>query len=132
MIDPAAGESWRIRDGLGALAAGEVGNATLLNALNAALTEGRVPASGGFSGSSVSASGLASEFLSRVGVDRQTADAYTTFAAARQTTLLELELEGGVDSDQELQDLLLIEQSYAANARVIQVIDEMMRSILEL
>lgn len=36
----------------------------------------------------------------------------------------------GVDTDTEMQRLLQYEQAYAANARVIQAIDEMMNTIL--
>ena len=45
---------------------------------------------------------------------------------------MEQELLNGVDTDQEMQKLLLIEQSYAANARVIQVVDDMMRRLMEI
>ena len=38
----------------------------------------------------------------------------------------------GVDSDAEMQKLLEYEQAYAANARVIQAIEEMMDQILRL
>ena len=54
------------------------------------------------------------------------------FAAAQQGTLKTLEAAGGVDTDQEMQKLLLIEQSYAANARVIQTIDELMQMLLRI
>ena len=44
----------------------------------------------------------------------------------------ESELAGGVDTDQELQKLLLIEQAYAANARVIQTADELIQLLIRL
>ena len=48
------------------------------------------------------------------------------------STLSEQEThEVGVDSDDELQSLMLVEQAYAANARVLSVIDELMKLLLE-
>jgi flagellar hook-associated protein 1 len=54
------------------------------------------------------------------------------FASARQETLAALEKRGGVDTDQEMQKLLLIEQVYAANARVITTIDSLINRLLEI
>ena len=41
-------------------------------------------------------------------------------------------LENGVDTDQELQKLLLIEQAYAANARVIQTVDALFDTLMRI
>lgn len=43
-----------------------------------------------------------------------------------------MELADGVDTDAELQRLILVEQAYAANARIIEVVDEMMNDILRI
>ena len=43
-----------------------------------------------------------------------------------------MEKAGGVDTDQELQSLLVIEKNYAANAKVIQTVDEMIKTLLGL
>ena len=52
---------------------------------------------------------------------------------ARRDVLANSELAvSGVDTDSELQDLLLIEQAYAANARVIQTVSEMIDRLLQL
>lgn len=131
--DPSlGGEIWRLRDGLGASQPGDAGNATLLLALSDALTAQRVPASGAFIGSARSASGLATDFLSLISHDRQSADVETSFATAKMDTLRLLELENGVDSDFEIQQLLLIEQAYAANAKMIQTVDDMIKTLLGL
>lgn len=42
------------------------------------------------------------------------------------------ELSLGVDTDEEMATLLLVEQAYAANARVIEVADQMTSRILEI
>ena len=50
----------------------------------------------------------------------------------RADSLKALELQGGVDTDHEMQQLLLIEQAYAANARVISTADDMIQTLLGL
>lgn len=131
LVDPDTGGAvWRLRDGLGAIAPGEVGNAQLLQNLSSALTETHPPVSGSITNSSRSVSGLASDFLSIISADRQTAEAEIAFSATKVDTLKAQELESGVDTDHELQQLLLVEQSFAANARVMQTIDELIQTLL--
>lgn len=132
-VDPAQGGAlWRLRDGIGAAAPGPVGQAAGLNALVQALGALRTPASGGFVGGARSASGLAAEFLSGVGVARQTAESGLAYAGARAEALKAAELAGGVDSDQELQQLLLVEQAYSANARVVAAAEAMLDRLMEI
>jgi flagellar hook-associated protein 1 FlgK len=38
----------------------------------------------------------------------------------------------GVDTDAEMQTLLLIEQSYAANAKVVETVDFLIRTLMEI
>lgn len=133
LVDPAhGGQIWRLRDGLGASAPGNVGDATLLDALRTALTGLRTPASGMFIGMARSASGLAADLLSGFAGLRRQAEAQESFAIARQDALTGMQLAQGVDTDAEMQTLLLIEQSYAANARVIQVIDDLIQKLIGL
>ncbi|MBP6736765.1 MAG: hypothetical protein KA139_04975, partial [Rhodobacteraceae bacterium] len=42
------------------------------------------------------------------------------------------EQAGGVDTDFELQSLLMVEQAYAANAKVIQIIGQMLDKLMEM
>ncbi len=131
LVDTAgANELWRLRDGLGAATPGPLGNSDLLQGMSSAMTQARTPASGSFGGAARSASGLATGFLSQISTDRLVSDQATTFAETRQSALTELMQEDSVDSDQELQKLLLIERAYAANARVIQTVDDMMQALL--
>ncbi len=132
-VDPSTGgELSRIRDGLGATSLGPAGDATLLNAMSAALTGVRVPATSIITSASRSASGLAAELQSLFGRDAVASEANLGFATARQESLRTLERQSGVDTDQEMQKLLLIEQAYAANARVIQAVDAMIGALLEI
>lgn len=130
--DPASGgELWRLRAGLGAAAPGDPGASGLLSALADTLAAPRTVASGGFSGAR-SASGLAADLLSGVASARLSAEAEAGFAASAAAALDKAALEAGVDTDHELQLLLQIERAYAANARVIQTADDMIRTLLEI
>ncbi|MEM9317795.1 MAG: flagellar hook-associated protein FlgK [Pseudomonadota bacterium] len=127
LVNPSQGGAvYRLRDGLGAVAPGNVGDASLLQGMSDALTAGRVTVSGGFSAAERSMTVLSGELLSIFSGERQFAEAGQGFAAARQQTLAEAELEQGVNTDDELQKLILVEQMFQANARVIQVVNQML------
>jgi flagellar hook-associated protein 1 len=129
--DPLRGGAlWRLRDGLGATSPGAQGNAALLNALSGALNAQRAPASGGFSVGTRSYDTLVADMVSGVATQRLTAQGETTFANARLDHLRKTELTGGVDTDQEMQTLLLIEQAYAANARVMKASSDMIETLI--
>ncbi len=133
LADPARGGAlWRLRAGFGATGPGDVGNGAQLAALTNALNTPLTPASGAFLGAARSMGGLAADLLSQVAADRLGAESEAAYAAARQETLNGLHLSDGVDTDAEMQRLLQIEQSYAANARVIQTIDDMLSQLLRL
>lgn len=133
IVDPLqGGEVWHLRDGLGATSEGAVGDASLLNSLSDALSNASVPASGGFGGVLRSASGVIADLLSSASAKRQSSELDQSYAVARQETLTELTLADGVDTDYEMQMLLKVQQSYAANAKVITAIDEMMQRVLEM
>lgn len=132
-VDPTAGgQLWRLRDGLGAAQPGNVGDATLLNALGAALAAAKPPASGSFIGAARSASGLAADLLSGFSGARQQAEARESYNSARHDAFKEMQLAQGVDTDAEMQTLLMVEQAYSANARVIKTIDELIQQLIGL
>ncbi|WP_424943761.1 flagellar hook-associated protein FlgK [Aliiroseovarius crassostreae] len=131
LIDPAQGGNlWKIRDGLGATTQGPVGNASLINDLADALNVARAPASGGFTAAARSSAGLAGDLLSSISADLAAAEVQRSFSMSQNTTLKQMELTKGVDTDAEMQKLMMIEQAYAANARVITVADEMIQTLL--
>lgn len=133
LVDPSqGGEAWRIRTGLGATTPGNPGAGDLILALSDALSDPKVVASGSYSSIPRTAFDLASDFLSTIGTARQAAESDLSYTAAKWETLRGLELEGGVDTDAELQKLLVIETAYAANARVIQTVDEMLDLLLRI
>lgn len=133
LVDPdQGGESWRLRAGLGAASPGEPGDATLLNALGEALTAARPLATATLGPGDFTAAGLASTVLSRTEQSRSEAEQRVSLTAASLGELQRLELETGVDTDAELQSLMRVEQAYAANARVLETIDELMTILLRL
>ena len=130
-VDPTRGGAlWRLRDGLGASTPGAAGNAQLLNDWQGVLTNLQDSASSTFMPGQRSLATLAADLLSGIAADRLTADAEASYSASRADSLRGIELSGGVDSDQEIQTLLLIEQNYAANAKVVQAVDEMIQLLL--
>lgn len=134
LFNPAqGGETFRIRDGQGATTEGAAGAGAQLNRYIDALTGARsAPAALGVSGQ-LSAAEIAASVASEVSFDQQkTADA-AIFTATRLDVARDAELNAsGVDTDKELQKLLLIEQAYAANSRVIQTVNEMIDELLRL
>jgi flagellar hook-associated protein 1 FlgK len=125
------GAVWRLRDGLGATVEGATGNPTNLLAQIDALSVARVTASGSFTATARTMSDLVSDHVSIVGLARQGAEDREANSAAVQSALRQQELSRGVDTDAEMQNLIRIEQMYAANARVVQaaeaMLDELMR-----
>ena len=77
-------------------------------------------------------SGLAANLTSQVGSDRLFADQRLSFASTQLNELTQRELADGVDTDAELQRMMVIEQAYAANARIMQTVDELMDILMRL
>ncbi|MEM9705819.1 MAG: flagellar hook-associated protein FlgK [Pseudomonadota bacterium] len=133
-VDPGqGGQVFRIRDGLGATAAGPSGNATNIRTFLDALTTARAtPASLGLGGAQSAANAVAA-VTTEIGSARIQAETSFAATAARTTSLRDAELETtAVDTDAELQRLIEIEQAFAANARVIQVVDELTELLLSI
>lgn len=122
LVDPDKGGNLRlVRDGLASSSSGPASDSTRLLALQQALAA-PVP-----QGISDRAAGL----VQSISAKRLDAESDTARAQAKAATYLEAEAATGVSSDQELQDLLLIEKVYAANAKVLQVVDGLLKTLLE-
>lgn len=131
LADPNQGGAlWRLRDGLGAVAPGPVGQAAGLDALAGALTALRPPASGGFINGNRTSASLAAELLSNIGTAKQNVENERAYSQSRRDTLKSVEQAAGVDTDQELQQLLIIEQAYSANARIVSAAEEMLDQLM--
>lgn len=130
VVPSEGGDLWRLRDGLGATVPGPVSDHTTLSALEQVFSTSRTPASGTFSGGS--SAELIAELISDVGQSRQTSEQRQGFASTKVQAFRDVEQSAGVDTDQEMQKLLLIERNFAANAKVIQAVDEMLQSLLRI
>lgn len=133
-VDPDQGGAlWRLRDGLQAGAAGLAGDATLLAALADAYAAPRPAGAGTGLAGAFGAADLAGEIAALVAAAAAGAEALATRRAAAAGTMREAELGSlAVDTDQEMQHLLVIERHYAANARVIETVEFLMRQLLEI
>ncbi|MBR9763234.1 MAG: flagellar hook-associated protein FlgK [Rhodobacteraceae bacterium] len=132
-VDPdQGGATWRLRDGLNATVQGPVSDASLLQDMLAALHEKRTPASGPFTASGISAPNLASSIMSLTGTERNLSEQSLAFATTREAELQARLLSDGVDTDEEMQRLLLIEQTYAANARLVQTVEDLLDILMRI
>jgi flagellar hook-associated protein 1 FlgK len=132
-VDPAQGGApWRLRDGLGAASPGDEGFGGYLQALADAMSAARAPAGWVSQNAANDAATMASEIASFFAGRAARGEEGRAYLAARQTTLADGEAHAiGVDTDQELQSLILVEQAYAANARVLATIDGLLKLLLE-
>lgn len=134
VLDPDQGGALhRLRDGIGALGPGPAGDATILNNMIEGFTDRRpVNAATTLSGD-YSVIDAVAGISSVIGAARLSAEASATSTAARTEVLFSKKIEAtGVDTDAEVQALLLIEQAYAANARVIQTASQMINILMEI
>lgn len=132
-INPSeGGDLWRLRSGIAATVQGDAGDASILQNMIGAMQDGVATASGGFSSIERSISTLSSDLHSLIETDYLATQSSVTFATTQQTSLKSIELENGVDTDQEMQKLLIIERTYAANARVIETVDELLDQLLRI
>lgn len=131
-VDPEqGGELFRLRDGigLGAPAVGMEHDNSLLAQLRMVLRDA-LPIPG--HGANRSVAGHVAEVTSALAIRRLGFDQQSVGHSARFAALSESFAAQGVDTDAELSRLLVLEQSYAANARVISTIDAMFRSLMEI
>lgn len=133
LVDPVQGGAvWRLRDGLGAAGPGNPGDNTLLTALSGQLTQVNTISQPGLQGSYTSRE-LIAQLGSLAGQNRIQNEAVRSSVTLQRDAIKQAEAnETGVDIEQEMQDLLLIEQAYAANARVIQAASQMLNQLIEL
>ncbi|MHA3979935.1 flagellar hook-associated protein FlgK [Halovulum sp. GXIMD14794] len=133
-VDPATGgASWRLRDGLYAAAPGAAGDGSLLAALDDALTGARVPDATLGLATAGSFAQITAGFTGRIAGEQASAEIGQSHDMALATALRNQESAGsGVDTDEQMQRLLLIERSYAANAMVMSTVNDMIRSLMEI
>ena len=133
-IDPSqGGATWRVRDGIGAAAPAAAGSDTFVRSMISAMSDSRPTNAALQSAGNLTASESAAHLISLAGGARTNAADLHTASSALSQALYEAEkFETGVDTDRELQNLLIIEQAYAANARVLQTVDQMIQCLMEI
>lgn len=131
-VDPAqGGAAWRLRDGLGAATQGPTGSNALLRDLIGAFDAPRISALGG--GRAMTALEAVGEVAASAGARGAEFDSALQVSQTYASALSEAELaETGVDTDAELQSLIIIEQAYAANARLIEAVGKMIDRLMEI
>lgn len=132
LVAPATGGSWRLRDGLGAATSGDVGNASLIQGIADALGTLTTPSSGALPAIARSFVDQTSQFASAAAGERVRTENTLSFLKAQNSTLKEMELAKGVDTDQELQKLMQVEQHYTANAKVITTVNDLFERLLQI
>lgn len=134
LVDPTkGGDIWRLRDGLGAVVQGVSGESSQLIRMADVLADSR-PASANLGLSiAMSGAGFAEEITSYWASESQRSEEASAHNQSLHSALRIEELHAtGVDTDKEMQTLLVVEQAYAANARVLSVLDGLMKKLLEM
>lgn len=133
LVDPSrGGDLWRLRDGLGAASADPRGNPSTLLAYGTALAAAEVPALPGLPTIGLDFAGHAASLKSLASSARVQTEDRLAFSAGRSQALIDQRDGGAVDVDAEMRRLIEIEQAYAANARVIQAVGDMMNRLTEI
>ena len=133
LVDPDQGGAvWRLRDGLGATTQGPPGDRTILSNLSDAFNTVRsintVGLQGGFT-----ARDLVAQLGSLAGQKRIQNESVLSSTAVQYAAAQRAEVaKNGVDIETEMQQLIIIEQAYAANARVIEVVNQLIQELIEL
>lgn len=125
-------ETWRLRDGLNAAGIGETGDTTILNNYVDALEDTVTVSSTGIGSGDYSAYDMASNILNYHTQQVTWGEQELAYASTIFGEMQAQELEQGVDTDAELQTLMMLETIYAANARMLQAVDEMMDQLMGL
>jgi flagellar hook-associated protein 1 FlgK len=104
--------------------------ATPSTTTTSSVTTASVPATSAFGGTSRRLADLATEVISRQSGALANQETSVSYTQARADSLRGRFLSDGVDTDQEMQKLLEIEQAYAANAKVISTVDQLLQQLM--
>ena len=127
-VDPSKGGAlWRIREGIGIASSVDEGSSDLLVNLATALHSNP-----GASHKEISIFDQTSFFLSNVTLQGDNAETEASFHSSFLKGLKLREQSHAVNTDHEMQHLLQVKQAFAANAKVIKAVDEMLSLILKI
>ena len=124
-------EVWRIRDGLGATSPGAGSETVQINAFLAGLDTAMNAATGTGIPAEVTLRDFSAEMITSQAATRARAENdFNAAASAAEVVMSARRNSEGVNIDDEMQQLLLIEQSYAANSRVLTAVAEMIDTLI--
>lgn len=132
VLDSSGTETWRWRDGLNAPAPSDHGEADLLLRLQRRMSENIASGSPALGASERSLPMHLQELANDVAASRVRRSDEQAAASELLNDVSQAVASTGVNSDQELQKLIELEKSYAANARVVQVVDDMLSELLRI
>jgi flagellar hook-associated protein 1 FlgK len=133
VVPEQGGSLWRIRTGMNATAPGDPGDQTQIRAFQDLFNESVAfnPAAG--LAASATIGDYATQFVGFQGNQRAAVDDLSRYQSTISDTLKTQRLDvEGVNVDDEMQKMLLIEQSYAASAKVIEAVRDMLDKLLEI
>ena len=124
-------EVWRIRDGLGATSPGAGSETVQINAFLAGLDTSMNAATGTGIPAEVTLRDFSAEMITSQAATRaRSENDFNAAASAAEVVMSARRNSEGVNIDDEMQQLLLIEQSYAANSRVLTAVSEMIDTLI--
>lgn len=124
-------EVWRMRDGLGAATQGDASDSTQISAFMTMLDNPLGAAAGTGLPTSITLRDFAAEMVTAQVSERARAENdYNAASSAADVVLSARRNTEGVNIDDEMQQLMLIEQSYAANSRVLTTVSEMIDTLI--
>ncbi|MBG63873.1 MAG: flagellar hook-associated protein FlgK [Roseobacter sp.] len=124
-------EVWRIRDGLGATSPGAGSETVQINAFLEGLDTSMNAATGTGIPAEVTLRDFSAEMITSQAATRARAENdFNAAASAAEVVMSARRNSEGVNIDDEMQQLLLIEQSYAANSRVLTAVSEMIDTLI--
>ncbi|MFP7674724.1 flagellar hook-associated protein FlgK [Marivita sp. S0852] len=129
---PESNELFKWRDGLYATTIGAVGNSSLLEDIRGQILSQRLPSSAILGLTAKTLIGHVENFSEFIASNRNETTEATDLARQQFDMYNQAHAKNGVNSDEELQKLIILEKSFAANARIIQVVDEMLTDLLQI
>jgi flagellar hook-associated protein 1 len=133
-VDPSqGGQAWRMRDGAQATTQGPASdNSTVLAFLNAMNATASYGAATGFAGAMTLGAAASAASGSQQAALSGWTDRNTTRTQQAQDATTALGNQTGVNVDEELQRLLVVQQTQSATAQVIQAISSMMQTLTQM
>lgn len=122
---------WRIRDGLGAPGQGDVSNSSQISAFIASLSDAVGASSGSGIPPTVSLKNFGAEMVTVQATERIRAENnFNASSSAAEVMMSARRNAEGISIDDEMQQLMLIEQSYAANSRILTAVSDMIDTLI--